>query len=75
MNDTVIRLIIFLVGFGTFLVGAACNYPKITLPFDCRSITFSLGTTTFTLDVVLMVVGVFLVIVAWVFHRLNPISD
>ena len=71
-----IRLLIFLVGMGMFLVGAASNYPKIQLPFDCKSVVISpFGATTFTLDVVLMVVGVFLVIVAWVFHRINPISD
>jgi hypothetical protein len=72
----VIRFLIFLVGFGLLLVGAASNYPKIPLPFDLKSIVLSpFGATTFTLDVVLMVVGVFLVIIAGVFHRLNPLGD
>lgn len=66
-----IRLAIFVLGFGMFLVGAASNYEWVQLPIDCRSIVLSFGSVTFTLDVILMVVGVFLVLVAWVFHRLN----
>ncbi len=73
--SSMIRLVIFLVGFGMFLVGAASNYPKIPMPFDCKSITYSFGATAFTLDMVLMIAGVFLVIVALVFNRLNPLSD
>jgi hypothetical protein len=69
-----IRLAIFLFGFGMLLVGAASNYPSIPLPFDCRAITFSLGFVTLSLDVVLIVAGVFFVLVAWVFHRLNPLD-
>jgi len=72
----VIRFLIFLVGLGTFFVGAASNYPKIPLPWDVQSIVLSpFGSTTFGLDMVLMVVGIFLVIIAWVFHRINPISE
>ncbi len=66
-----IRLTIFLVGFVLFLAGAASNYQTVTLPFDLRSITWSIGFAVFTLDVLFMVVGVFLVLVAWLFHRLN----
>ena len=66
-----IRLLIFLLGFAMFLVGAASNFAWNPLPFDCRSIECSIGTATFTLDVVLMVAGVFLVLVAWVMHKLE----
>jgi hypothetical protein len=53
-----------------FLVGAASNFERIPLPFDCRSVVCSLGFASFTLDVVLMVAGVFLIVMAWVFTRL-----
>jgi hypothetical protein len=69
-----IRLAIFLFGLGMFLVGAASNFERIPMPFDCRSITLSIGFVTLSLDVVLMVAGVFFILVAWVFHRLNPLS-
>ena len=69
-----IRLGIFILGFGMLLVGAASHVERIQLPIDCRSITCSLGLVTLTLDVVLMVAGVFLIIMAWVFHRLFRLS-
>lgn len=68
-----IRLVIFILGFGMFLVGAASHYEKVALPFDCRSIACTIGFATFSLDVVLIVAGVFLVLIAWVFHRLWPL--
>ena len=46
------------------------NYPKIPMPIDTRAITLSISTAVFTLDVVLMVVGVFLMGIAWLFNRL-----
>jgi hypothetical protein len=67
-----IRLIIFLLGFGMFLYGAASNFESIPLPFDPKSIAIGISTTALTLDVVLVVAGVFLVLVAWVTHRLTP---
>jgi len=64
------RVLVFIVGFAIFLVGAASNYPRIPLPFDCRSITCTIATATFTLDVVLMTVGVFIILIAWLMKRL-----
>ncbi len=69
-----IRLWIFLLGLGMFLVGAGSNFPSIPMPIDAKSITWSLGYVTFSLDVMLMIAGVFFILVAWVFHRLNPLS-
>jgi hypothetical protein len=66
-----IRLIIFILGFGLFLFGAASNFPSIPLPIDCKSIECSVGLVVFTLDVILMVAGVFLMLIAWIFHRLQ----
>jgi len=66
-----IRLSIFSLGLGAFLFGAASNYPNIPLPIDCRSIVLSVGPSGLTLDVVLMIIGVFLMIVAWIFHKLS----
>ncbi len=60
----------FLIGFGAFSLGAASNFESIPVPIDCRSITCSLGLVVFTLDVVLIVVGVFLMLIAWLFGRL-----
>ena len=57
------------------LVGVASNYPKISLPFDCKSVAVSVAGATFTLDVVLIAAGIFVVIIAGVFHRLNPLGD
>ncbi|MDH3215159.1 MAG: hypothetical protein OEN01_02575 [Candidatus Krumholzibacteria bacterium] len=69
-----IRLVIFLLGLGMFLAGAASHFQHIRMPIDLRSITWSLGSVALTLDVVLMVAGVFFILVAWVFHRLNTLS-
>jgi hypothetical protein len=66
-----IRLTIFVLGLGAFLFGAASNFPKIPMPIDCRSIVCSIGPTGLTLDVILMIIGVFLMIIAWIFHRLS----
>lgn len=66
-----IRVGIFVIGFGMLLLGAASHFERVPKPIDCRSIACTLGYVTLTLDVVLMVAGVFLILVAWVFHRLN----
>ena len=68
--EPMIRLFIFLTGLGLFLFGAASHTQWVRLPFDCRSIECSIGSAVFSLDVVLMIVGVFLILIAWVFHRL-----
>ncbi len=65
-----IRLIIFLIGLVLFLLGAASNFEGIPTPIDCKSIECSIGFAVFTLDVVLMVAGVFMMLIAWIFHRL-----
>ena len=66
-----IRLTIFLLGLGAFLFGAASNYPKISMPIDCRSIVWSIGPSGLTLDVILMIIGVFLMLIAFIFHKLS----
>jgi len=66
-----IRLTIFVLGAVTFLAGAASNFERIPLPFDLRAIDVGFGFAGFTLDVILMVVGVFLMAIAWIFHKLN----
>jgi len=66
-----IRVGIFIVGLGMLLMGALSHVERIPIPIDCRSIACSIGFVTLTLDVVLMVAGVFVIFVAWVFHRLN----
>lgn len=65
------RLIIFLLGLGAFLFGTASNFPNIPLPIDCRSIVWAVGPSGLTLDVILMIIGVFFMLVAWIFHRLS----
>ena len=67
-----IRLGILLLGLGMLFVGAASNVQRIPMPIDFRSITWSLGYVTVALDLVLMVVGGLFIVVAWVFHKLNP---
>ena len=67
----VMRGLIFFVGFALFVIGAVSNFKSIPLPFDCKSITCSISTTAFTLDVVLMTVGVFLILIAWLIKRLG----
>lgn len=66
-----IRLTIFLLGLGAFLFGAASNYPSISMPIDCRSIVLSIGPSGLTLDVILMIIGVFLILIALIFHKLS----
>ncbi len=66
-----IRLTIFLFGFVLLLLGAASNFKRIPMPVDLTTIEASLGFVSLTLDVLLIVVGVFLVLIAWVFHKLD----
>lgn len=66
-----IRLTIFLLGLAAFLFGAASNFPEIPMPIDCRSIVLSIGASGLSLDVLLMMIGVFFMIIAWIFHRLR----
>lgn len=65
-----IRSSIFIIGFLMLLAGGAANYPQIQLPFDLTEITLTLGSVLLSLDIVLVVAGVFFIIVAWVFHKL-----
>ncbi|MCK4773689.1 MAG: hypothetical protein KAT30_02845 [Candidatus Krumholzibacteria bacterium] len=65
-----IRLSIFILGLLMFLAGAASNFERIHLPIDLTSMECKISMVTLTLDVVLMVAGVFLILMAWVFHRL-----
>jgi hypothetical protein len=66
-----IRLVIFIFGLVLFLVGAASNFKSIPIPFDFKSVALGVGTAVFSLDVIFMVAGVFLILIAWVFTRLN----
>jgi hypothetical protein len=68
-----IRLFIFLLGLVLFLAGAATNFERIyvRMPVDLKSVAVGIGPTVFSLDVLCMVVGVFLVLIAWVFTRLS----
>ncbi len=66
-----IRLIIFLVGLLMFLAGAASNFESIPLPFNLKTTSVSIGSPVFSLDVVFMMAGIFLMLIAWVFTRLN----
>lgn len=66
-----IRLSIFLFGFIVFLAGALSNFKRIPMPIDFSTIEVTLGFASFTLDFVLMVVGLFFVGIAWVFHKLD----
>ena len=69
-----IRLAIFLFGFAMFLIGASNNLTWMPTLIDCKSITWSLGLVKITLDVVLMVAGIFFIVVAWVFHKLHSLD-
>jgi len=65
------RLAFFLIGFALFLYGAASNFEQIPLPFDPKSKTVSFLASAFTLDTVMMIVGVFMLIISWLIHRLR----
>lgn len=66
-----IRLIIFLLGLGMLLSGLAGRFSIVPMPIDLKTIPISFGAAHYTLDVVLIVAGVFLVLVSWVFHKLS----
>jgi hypothetical protein len=53
------------------VIAALSNYSSVKLPIDCKSIECGIGTAIFTLDVIFAVVGVFLILIAFIFHRLN----
>lgn len=66
-----IRRFIFVVGLLLFLAGAATDFEQIPMPVKLKAIPVSVGPAVFSLDVIFMVTGVFLILIAWVFTRLN----
>jgi len=66
----VIRFVLLLMGLAMVYLGVGSHYPRMPVPFESRAISWSLGFTDMSLDVILVVVGLFLVLIAWVFNRL-----
>ncbi len=66
-----IRLFILVIGLLLLLAGAASNFESIPFLFKLKSVAVAVGTAVFTLDVIMMVTGVFMILIAWVFTRLN----
>ncbi len=66
-----IRLVILVIGLLLLLAGAASNFQSIPLLFKLKSVAVAVGTAVFSLDVIMMVTGVFMILIAWVFTRLN----
>ena len=66
-----IRLFILVIGLLLLLAGAASNFESIPFLFKLKSGAVAVGTAVFTLDVIMMVTGVFMILIAWVFTRLN----
>jgi len=65
-----IRLGFFVTGAVLFLASAASNFERIPMPVDFKSIVWTVGPTALSLDVIMMVVGVFLMLIGFIFHRL-----
>lgn len=59
-----------LFGLAMFLVGAASNFQFIPMPVDLSSIPCAVGPAAFSMDVVLMVLGIFIMLVSWAFNKL-----
>ncbi|HUV35717.1 MAG TPA: hypothetical protein VMX58_02130 [Patescibacteria group bacterium] len=65
-----IRMLIFLIGLVMILLGVSSRFSIVPLPVDLKTIHVSFVAASYTLDVVLMVAGIFLVLVSYVFHKL-----
>ena len=66
-----LRPLIFLPGFAMIVVGAASNIEIIPEIMDCRSITCNIGNALFSLDVIFIMGGVALAIIAWLMGKLG----
>ncbi len=53
-----------------FLLGLSSRFSIVSLPIDLKSIQVTFVAASYTLDAVLMVAGLFLIFLSWVFHKL-----
>ena len=58
------RLLGFLIGAGSLLVGVLSCFTAIQLPIDCRGALFAVGGSVITVDIVLMGGGALLLFLA-----------
>jgi len=52
------------------LIGLLSRFSVVAMPVDFKAISISFVAVRYTLDVVLLVAGLFLILIAWVFHKL-----
>ena len=65
-----IRLIVFLLRLVMIVLGLLSRFSIVAMPVDIKTIPITFIAVSYTLDVVLMVAGIFLILVAWVLHKL-----
>ena len=65
------RIFAFLVGLAMFLAGVASYFELLPLPIELKTTTVGISMTGLSLDVVLIVVGVLVMMITWVFGRLS----
>jgi hypothetical protein len=65
-----VRLLIFLFGLGMIVLGVLSRFSVVELPVDFKTIPITFVYVSYSLDIVLMVAGLFLVLMVWLFHKL-----
>lgn len=65
-----LRIITFLLGVTFFVAGMASRRGSALIPIDLASFSFAIGFVSVSLDTIIMVVGVFFMVAAGVFHKL-----
>jgi hypothetical protein len=64
----------FLIGLALIGMAVANDLEENPLPFDTSTVTFSFSVSTFSLDTVLVVVGMLFIVGALLFSRLTTAS-
>ena len=52
------------------VIGLLSRFSIVMMPIDLKEIPISFLAVSYSLDVVLLVAGLFLILVSWVFHKL-----
>ena len=65
-----LRLTMLVLGVAMILVGLISRFSLIQLPVDLKAIPITFISVSYTLESVLLVGGLFLLLIAWVFHKL-----
>ena len=70
-----VRLIAFLAGAGSLVLGVLSRFTEVSLPVDCSRVLCTVAGTVITADMVLMGGGILLVILAMAARDSQHLGD